>query len=385
MPWKKRLQLAAFLIIGGAICAALAAGNLFGASLGSTGTATTATSTTTTGRTAAVVGTSTAAGKKRLHKSSSDTSNSAPKAAPANAANNAAALTLLAEPSAGATQFVRMIDGARHSVELTMYELNDRTIESALARAVQRHVDVRVLLNGGYYGDSEFKGPSRNGPAYSYLRAHGVHVRWSPRYFALTHQKTLTVDGRASVVMTLNFDGQYASTRDFAVVDRQRADVRAVTGAFSADWNGHRISAQDGTGDLIWSPGSAGRFESLINNARHSLDVENEELDFSPITDDLCAAAGRGVAVHLVMTYASEWSSAFSKLAHCGVKVHLFHGQSYYIHAKLLIADGDRAIVSSQNFSYTSLDDNRELGIQVVAPSVVRSLIRDFDADYARS
>jgi cardiolipin synthase A/B len=309
---------------------------------------------------------------------------SRPASKPRPAAEHAAALTLLSEPAAGIGPFLNLISHAQHSVELTMYELHDRRVESALAAAAHRGVDVRVLLNGGYYGDDEFKGADRNGPAYAYLRAHRVQVRWTPGYFALTHQKTLTVDGRLSAVMTLNFVGDYASTRDFAVLDHQAPDVRAIVAAFNADWNAHKLIPSDGGGDLIWSPDAAGAFESMIKSARRSLDVENEEMDYSPITSDLCAAARRGVAVHVVMTYASDWASAFDRLRGCGVRLHRFHGQSYYIHAKVLIADGQRAIISSQNFSYTSLYENRELGIRLTSASVLRPLISDFDGDYKR-
>jgi phosphatidylserine/phosphatidylglycerophosphate/cardiolipin synthase-like enzyme len=90
-----------------------------------------------------------------------------------------------------------------------------------------------------------------------------------------------------------------------------------------------------------------------------------EEMANAPAIGELCDAAHRGVAVHLVMTYASEWRGALTRLARCGVGVHLYHGQRYYIHAKLLIVDGRRGLVSSQNLSTGSLQYNRELGITV--------------------
>ena len=67
-----------------------------------------------------------------------------------------------------------------------------------------------------------------------------MHVRYTPTYFALTHQKTLTVDGRVAAIMTLNFDGLYASTRDYAILDRRPADVRAIVAVFDDDWAGRR-------------------------------------------------------------------------------------------------------------------------------------------------
>jgi len=288
-------------------------------------------------------------------------------------------LQLLAEPQAGNTPFLAMIDGARHSVELTMYELYDTRIESALASAARRGVDVRVLLNGGYYSEHE----SENAAAYNFLKSHGVQVRYTPSYFALTHQKTLTIDGSESAIMTLNFDAEYATTRDFAVLDRQPADVRAIIGTFDADWSDRHNSPSTGTGDLVWSPGAETTVLGLINSAHGSIDVENEEMDYTPATDALCAAARRGVKVEIVMTYESDWSSALSKLSGCGASVHLYHGQSYYIHAKLLLVDGQRALVSSQNLSTTSLKYNRELGIEVGSPALLQQLLRAFTSDYA--
>jgi cardiolipin synthase len=297
----------------------------------------------------------------------------------ARAAASGPPLQLVAEPQAGSTPFLTMIDGARHSVLLTMYELYDPRIEAALAADAERGIDVRVLLNGGYYSERE----SDNAAAYSYLKSRGVQVRYTPTYFALTHQKTLTVDGDQSAVMTLNFDGEYATTRDFAVLDRQSADVRAIISAFNADWSGRRLTPSGGSGDLVWSPGAESAVLNLIAAAHTSIDVENEEMDYTPATAALCAAARRGIKVEVVMTYESEWKRALSELSGCGARIRLYHGQRYYIHAKLLVVDGRTAMISSQNLSTTSLKYNRELGIELTAPAILAQLRNDFATDYA--
>jgi phosphatidylserine/phosphatidylglycerophosphate/cardiolipin synthase-like enzyme len=288
-------------------------------------------------------------------------------------------LSLVAEPQAGVRPFTGLIAGARHSIDLTMYELYDRTVERDLAAAATRGLDVRVALNGGYYSERS----SSNDAAYAYLSAHHVHVRYTPTYFALTHQKTLTVDGRVAAIMTLNFDGLYASTRDFAILDRDSADVRTIVGVFDDDWDGRRDTASDGSGDLVWSPGAQDDVLGLIEHARHSIELEDEEMAFVPAITALCADARRGVSVRIVMTYASDWRDAFAQLRGCGASIRLYHGQSYYIHAKLLIADGRTALVSSQNLSTGSLQYNRELGITVTDPAIVSALHGDFRSDYA--
>jgi cardiolipin synthase A/B len=91
------------------------------------------------------------------------------------------------------------------------------------------------------------------------------------------------------------------------------------------------------------------------------------------------------VAVRVVMTYASEWRDDLAQLRSCGVNIRLYHGQRYYIHAKLLVIDGRRALVSSQNLSTGSLQYNRELGITLRTKDLVSRLTGDFDADYRRA
>jgi cardiolipin synthase len=186
-------------------------------------------------------------------------------------------------------------------------------------------------------------------------------------------------------VMTLNFDGEYATTRDFAVLDRQRADVSAIVTTFDADWAHKRSAPSAGTGDLVWSPGAESAIVRLIDSAHRSIALEDEEMAYAPATSALCAAARRGVAVTIVMTWESDWYDAFSELKRCGANVRVDHGQSYYIHAKVLVVDGSRALVSSQNLSDGSLEHNRELGIVVTSGPLVKALAADVAADAANA
>jgi phosphatidylserine/phosphatidylglycerophosphate/cardiolipin synthase-like enzyme len=83
------------------------------------------------------------------------------------------------------------------------------------------------------------------------------------------------------------------------------------------------------------------------------------------------------------MTYESEWAGAFATLARCGASVHARQSERpLYIHAKEIVADGMRAYVGSQKFSYASLERNRELGLITTSRGVIRSLERSFDGDY---
>jgi phosphatidylserine/phosphatidylglycerophosphate/cardiolipin synthase-like enzyme len=290
---------------------------------------------------------------------------------------------LLVEPPAGIGPVYRLITGARRSVDLTMYELRDATAEADLAADAARGVDVRVVL------DRHLE-RSANTAAYDYLTARHVHVRWGPAGTTV-HQKTLTVDSATSVIMTLNLvTGDYPDTRDFAVIDTSRADVAAIVTTFNADFAGHAIRPPDGA-DLVWSPANAqSSVLSVIRRARHSLAVEDEEMDDAAVTSALAAAARRGVSVRVVMTADSRWDAAFTELARAGVHIRLYadeHGV-LYIHAKVIVADagraGQRVLIGSENFSVASLDYNRELGILTRNAGLVAAVSATLARDYAR-
>jgi cardiolipin synthase len=294
----------------------------------------------------------------------------------------AASLRLLTEPGSGIGPIYKLITAARHSVDLTMYELIDPTAETDLAAAAARGVDVRVLLD-------QHLEKSRDTSAYDYLTAHHVHVRWAPAGTTY-HQKTLTVDGATSVVMTLNLvASDYAGTRDFAVIDTGHADVAAITATFNADFAGQAITPPDGA-DLVWSPTNAkASILSVINGAKHTLAVEDEEMDDPAVTTALAAAARRHVEVTITMTTDSEWDQAFTELARAGAHIHLYRDSSsvLYIHAKAIVADagrsGQRVLVGSQNFSVASLGYNRELGILTGNSRMVAAIAATLAHDYA--
>jgi cardiolipin synthase len=289
-------------------------------------------------------------------------------------------LSLITEPEAGISPVLAAIEGARRQVDMVMYEDSDAQLDAALAADERRGVVVRVLLDGGYYG----AGSPANLAAYAYLRAHDVAVRWTPKYFALTHQKTLVVDGRA-YILTFNLTPDYyASSRDFAVVDTNPVDDQAVGRTFDADWAGRRITAPVGS-DLVWSPGSESTQVKLIGSATRWLEIYNEEMDSPAVETALEADAGRGVDVRVTMTADSSWDSAFARLAAAGVHIRLYApNASLYIHAKMILTPS-RVFIGSENFSTTSMDDNRELGLITADPAIRASLTATFSSDYAKA
>jgi phosphatidylserine/phosphatidylglycerophosphate/cardiolipin synthase-like enzyme len=268
------------------------------------------------------------------------------------------------------TPLYDFMSSARQSLDMTMYELSDTTAEQILITDHRRGVRVRVLL------DHDYSGGSLNQAAYSTLSSAGVPVAWA-NDTEIFHQKTITVDGAESAIMTGNLTPQYyATTRDFVVMDSQADDVAAIEAAFATDWTGAAPAAGPPGVDLVWSPGSEPRLAALIDSATRSVVVENEEMNSTAIEDALESDTRRGIDVTVVMTADTEWDSAFSQLVSDGVHVVLYPDtpSALYIHAKVIDVDRATAFVGSENFSTASLDYNRELGLITSSASVLGPL-----------
>jgi cardiolipin synthase A/B len=284
------------------------------------------------------------------------------------------------EPESGYGFIDAAIDTARTSVDVSIYELSDPTIERALVARAQKGVDVRVVLNAAYEGTSE------NAAAASMLRAGSVHVVWAPPT-QIFHAKYVVIDKSTAYIGTGNFvPSDYSSTRDFWVTDTRPADVSAIVATFNGDFD-HGGTTNHQSGGLVWSPGSTTALTDLIAAAHHTILVENEEMDSVPIENALISAARRGVVIDLVMTDDPDWSAALERLAAGGVHVHLLSEAQIYIHAKVVCADCTGAsgtvFIGSENFSTSSLVYNRELGVVTVTPAAVRAVRAAVDADYA--
>jgi PLD-like domain len=89
--------------------------------------------------------------------------------------------------------------------------------------------------------------------------------------------------------------------------------------------------------------------------------------------------------VRVTMTADASWDRAFAELTAAGVHVHTYApNAALYIHAKMILTPA-RAFLGSQNFSDTSMDKNRELGLIVSDATIRASLSRTFNTDYAHA
>ena len=284
--------------------------------------------------------------------------------------------SLIVLPDDTAKPIVDAIQQASKSLRIKMFVFSDPTLLQAVIDAHKRGVKVQVMLN-----PARRSGESENQDSRKALSEAGVEVLDSNPAFDLTHEKSMVVDDDAAYVKSLNWEPRnLTETRDYAVVTRHKAEVDEVIECFEADWTRSEFKPGEHS-HLIWCVGNGRqRMAQFIDEAEHSLWLQNERYQDPVVIEHIVRANRRGVKVHLMARPPHklkkekliEGVGGLRILEDVGVKIHRL--KQVKLHGKLLFADGVRAIIGSINIAPGSFDSRRELAIEVRDADIVDRL-----------
>src|SRR6267154_1583715 len=202
--------------------------------------------------------------------------------------------SLIVLPDDSAKPILAAIEGASQTLRVKMFVFSDPGLLKAVIAAKRRGVKVRVLLNA-----ARRSGEHDNDATRKTLERADIEVRDANPAFALTHEKSMVVDEQAAFVKSLNWATRnLTQTRDYAVVTTRRHDVAEMIECFEADWHRHAFEPREKR-HLVWCP-SHGRERicRFIDQARHTLFLQNERFQDMVIIECLVRAVRRGVRVY---------------------------------------------------------------------------------------
>ena len=295
-------------------------------------------------------------------------------------------MSLFIEPSAGPAPIIQIINTAHRELDIGVYYLSDRKLLSAVRDAVRRGVDVRIMVETKPYGMK----PWQVHKEVRAIEATGAHFQYVPSRFlsygdqyAFYHAK-YCVNGHEAEIGTANFDwsGLGGRNREYLYVTRNMDVVQAVQAVFNADWSRQRAPAWTHR-VLVLSPGSSAAQLLEVINQPGTIDVESEELGpYRPILDAL-AAKGRDLQMILPASINREDQREVAFLRQHGCQVRLLPVKPLYMHAKMIVGRS-LGFIGSENFTQTSLESNRELGL-LLNGSDITKLQAQFDRDWERA
>lgn len=312
---------------------------------------------------------------------------SATLASPANAASTESCLqdvptptpvtTVHVQPESGASPILDEINFARCSIDLTMYLLTSDDVVEALENAVDRGIRVRVILDRqpyGSYGDQS--------EMFDTLVGIGAEVQWGPDQFTYTHAKYMVVDQSVVIITNQNFTWSgFNRNREFGVTSTDASYVSEAVALFEADWAG--VNFQGDIEHLVVSPINARQSVlALIYGSTQSVWMYSEVLRDEEITAALNNAADRGVDVRILVNDSADEDDVpyfLDALSH-GVQIRVL--EEPYVHSKVMVVDGSQALVGSHNYSYTSLNLNREVGVVISDSGNVGIIVSVYEQDW---
>ena len=283
---------------------------------------------------------------------------------------------LIVLPDDTAKPLIDALTGAQHTINIRMFLFTDPDMVAAVKAAQVRGVKVRVMLN-----PQRRDGSAENEETRKALADSGVEVRDSSPAFALTHQKSMVIDGTVGYVESLNWETRdLTQTRDYAVLTTDALEVSEMVRCFDADWSQAEFKP-DPKSRLIWCPNNGrARIAAFIDSARISLWLQNERYQDTVIIERLVRALARGVQVRIMARPPHnlkkdkliEGVGGLRIMRDVGAKVHQL--KHLKLHGKMLLADEERAIIGSINLAPGSFDERRELAIETDAPEVIARL-----------
>lgn len=295
--------------------------------------------------------------------------------------------TLVVQPDDGVDPVLGLMAEATKSLRVKQFTLSEPRLLQGLTDAHRRGVAVRVMLN-----PHRSSGDRPNDASFEQLQQAGMAIQWTSPTFVVTHEKSIVVDERCALIATFNLVSKYfTETRDYGVITADARQVAEIAAGFDADWQHVPFHPDPQTG-LLWSVTNARPLMAeFIDQARRSLDIQHPKYVDATILERLVAAQDRGVHVRVLCGGRHGLSdydildtfASLRILQRAGISVH--RQKHLKLHAKLILADGRRAILGSMNIDRSAFDLRRELGIRVDDGTIIAQLARIFTHEWDHS
>jgi len=248
-----------------------------------------------------------------------------------------------------------VIRQAQRRITLSLFRCNDGEVFSELKAAVDRGVDVEVLVTSRAKG-----GKKKMAKLWRALEETGATLHAYTDAVVKYHPKYLVADDGPAIVASLNFTKKcFRSTCDALVISHDPVVVSDLRRLWTADRERLEMPA-DLSPRLIVGPERARRqFTALIEGARNSIRLIDAKLSDPDLVSLLNAKRAAGMTVE---TFTVKRLGDLKS------------------HGKIMLLDDETVVVGSLALAALCLDFRREVAIVVTEPAAVAAAIELFQS-----
>ena len=270
------------------------------------------------------------------------------------------------QPRDGIAPLLAAIKNARKSIDILIFRMDWKELETALKAASAKGVVVRALIAYTNRGGE----PKLRSLETRFLEA-GITVGRTAGDLIRYHGKMMIVDRRTLFLLSFNFVHlDIEHSRSFGIVTRSAKIVQEAGKLFEADLNRQKYTA--GLNSFVVSPANSRKeLTAFIKKARRQLFIYDPKIADKQILRLLEDHVKAGLDIKIIGSASRQSANlAVTRLT------------SMRLHTRTIIRDGRQAFVGSQSLREPELDSRREIGIIVRDAKVVKTLLATFKKDW---
>jgi cardiolipin synthase A/B len=276
-------------------------------------------------------------------------------------------LKLLIQPGDGVERLVKGIRKAKKRVEIVIFRFDRSEVERALVEAVEKGVSVRALIaftNRG--GEQHLRKLEMR------LLENGISVARTAGDLVRYHGKMMIVDRKELYLLAFNFTHlDIDHSRSFGLITRNPELLREAVKLFEADTTRRPYVA--GHSKFLVSPVNARKeLASFIKGAKKELLIYDPEISDRAMLRVLQDRRNGGVEIRIIGKVSRNRLPARSL---AGLR----------LHTRIILRDRQQAFMGSQSLRPRELDSRREIGVIFRNRTIVNTLARTFEEDWAAS
>jgi phosphatidylserine/phosphatidylglycerophosphate/cardiolipin synthase-like enzyme len=256
---------------------------------------------------------------------------------------------LIVAPAARRQCVLDAIHGAESRITLSLFRCTDKAVFGELAAAVDRGVDVQVLVTSRVKG-----GKKKLKKLWKRLEETRASIVPYTDPVVKYHAKYIVVDDGPALITSMNFTRKcFDETCDAVAVTYDPAIVEGLQQLAATDREGGAAPSTIPDRLIIGPERARRQFTALVQQARQSIQIIDAKLSDPGLIDLLNQRRNQGIRVEIF---------GQKRLG------------NLISHGKMMLVDGARGVVGSLALTALSLDFRREVALVVEEPTAVFEL-----------
>jgi len=289
--------------------------------------------------------------------------------------NNIKDIQLKVTPNNGVLKkIISRINKAKIRIYIEVYMFTNKDIISSVLKAKKRWVDIKVILEKNPY-----KIPNINNKTYNVFIKNKIDVVWSnSKNYSLNHSKMILIDNKI-ILSTWNLThSTFIKNKDLFLFINDEKLLTNLELIFINDFRW--IKTWEYNSNLVLSPNySRKKLETLILSSRKEIKMYFPYIKDTNLEDLIIKKAKENIQIEIIVwkDFFNKYKEIVNKFKNAWIKINYL--KKYTLHSKAILVDNTFLFIWSINFSYYSLDKNREIWLILKNKRIIKDFLKIFN------